>query len=117
AVGRVWSFRDVTDRRRAEQALRESEERYRALVELSPDAIAVHSQGKVVFANSAGGRLLGYESAEEVLGRSVPFIQEKFVRRDGTMLEAEVGAMPFRYQGAPAVQVVIRDITERRRAE
>jgi diguanylate cyclase (GGDEF)-like protein/PAS domain S-box-containing protein len=142
-VGRVWSFRDVTDRRRAEQALRESEERYRALVELSPDAIAVHSQGKVVFANSAGGRLLGYDSAEEVLGRSVldfvhpdsrrlvaermrrlledgravPFIQEKFVRRDGTTLEAEVGAMPFRYQGQPAVQVVIRDITERRRAE
>jgi diguanylate cyclase (GGDEF)-like protein/PAS domain S-box-containing protein len=142
-VGRVWSFRDVTDRRRAEQALRESEERYRALVELSPDAIAVHSQGKVVFANSAGGRLLGYDSAEEVLGRSVldfvhpdsrrvvaermrrlmedgravPFIQEKFVRRDGSTLEAEVGAMPFRYQGQPAVQVVIRDITERRRAE
>jgi diguanylate cyclase (GGDEF)-like protein/PAS domain S-box-containing protein len=143
AVGRVWSFRDVTDRRRAEQALRESEERYRALVELSPDAIAVHSLGRVVFSNTAGGKLLGYESQEDVVGRSVldfvhpdsrkvvgervrrlledgrpvPFIQEKFVRRDGTQLEAEVGAVPFRYQGQPAVQVVIRDITERRRAE
>ncbi len=142
-VGRVWSFRDVTDRRRAEQALRESEERYRALVELSPDAIAVHSQGRVVFSNTAGGRLLGYDSQEDIVGRSVldfvhpdsrklvgermrrlledgrsvPFIQEKFVRRDGSTLEAEVGAMPFRYQGQPAVQVVIRDITERRRAE
>lgn len=142
-VGRVWSFRDVTDRRRAEQALRESEERYRALVELSPDAIAVHSQGRVVFSNTAGGRLLGYASPDDVVGRSVldfvhpdsrkvvgermrrlledgrpvPFIQEKFVRRDGSTLEAEVGAVPFRYQGQPAVQVVIRDITERRRAE
>jgi diguanylate cyclase (GGDEF)-like protein/PAS domain S-box-containing protein len=135
--------RDVTERKRADQALRESEERYRRLVELSPDAIAIHSQGRVVFCSQAGARLLGYERPEEVLGRptldfvhpssvplvaeriqgilasgqGLPFAEEKFLRKDGTPLEVEVGAMPFTYRDKPAIQVIVRDIGERKRAE
>ena len=140
-VGFRGAVIDVTERREAEEALRESEERYRHLVELSPDGIAIHREGKLVFCNPAGARMLGYQ-VDEVLGKlaidfvhpssrpfaadrmqnilvgkAVPFIEEKFVRRDGTLLEVEVGSMPFTFQDAPAIQVIIRDITERKRAE
>ena len=132
---------DVSERRQAEEALRESEERYRHLVELSPDGIAIHREGRLVFCNPAGARMLGYK-VEEVLGKhaidfvhpssrpfaadrmktilvgkAVPFIEERFVRKDGSLLEVEVGTMPFTFQDAPAIQVIIRDITERKRSE
>ena len=61
---------DITEQKRSAEALRQSEERYRTLVELSPDAIAIHSQGMVVFANSAGVKLLGATSSVEIIGRS-----------------------------------------------
>jgi PAS domain S-box-containing protein len=125
------------------QAVRESEERYRRLVELTPDAIAVHSEGQLVFVNTAGATLLGAATPDELVGRSifdfvhpdyretvrerlrvltqersaVPMIEEKFVRLDGTTIIAEVAAMPSTYKDKPAVQVVVRDITERKRAE
>ena len=127
--------------KRAELALRDSEERYRRLVELSPDGIAIHREGRLVFCNPAGARMLGY-GVDEVLGKlaiefvhpssrhfaadrmktilvgkAVPFIEEKFVRKDGSPLEVEVGTMPFTFQNAPAIQVIIRDITERKRSE
>ncbi|KCZ72921.1 PAS domain S-box [Candidatus Methanoperedens nitroreducens] len=133
----------ITERKRAEDALRESEERYRKLVELSPDAIAVHSEGKIVFVNMAGARLLGAADPGQLIGkdimdivhpdyhevvkervrqmreegRTVPLIEEKFIRLDGSVIDAEVAAIPFTYQDKSAVQVIIRDITERRRAE
>jgi diguanylate cyclase (GGDEF)-like protein/PAS domain S-box-containing protein len=133
---------DVTEQKRSAEALRQSEERYRTLVELSPDAIAIHSQGMVVFANSAGVKLLGATSSVEIIGRStldfvhpdsrpsvisrmrrlargepVPFVEEKFVRLDGRVIHVEAGAVPFTFHDAPAVQMVIRDISDRKRAE
>ncbi|MCX9009758.1 MAG: PAS domain S-box protein, partial [Candidatus Methanoperedens sp.] len=133
----------ITERRQAEEALAESEERYRKLVELSPEAIAVHSEGKIVFLNAAGAKLLGAAHPEEVIGKNiidivhpdyrevvgervrrmrdegkiVPLIEEKFVRLDGSVIDVEVAAMPLTYQGKPAIQVVIRDITGRKRIE
>ena len=59
------------ERTRAEEALRESEERYRRLVELSPDGIAIHAEGQLVFVNQQGLRLLGLDDPEEALGRPV----------------------------------------------
>ncbi len=67
--GRVWYFRDITERKQAEEALRESEQRYRGLVELFPDAIYVHTRGKLIFANSQGAKLLGAERPEDLYGR------------------------------------------------
>ncbi len=128
--------------KQAKEALRESEERYRKLVELSPDAIVIHSEGRVVFINTAGAKLLGAADPAQLIGKpimdvvhpdyhdivkerirlmreekiAVPLIEEKFIRLDGSVIDVEVAAMPFTYGGKPGMQVVIRDITERKRA-
>jgi len=69
--GVILNARDVTERARAEYALRDSEERYRRLVELSPDGIVVVRDGHILFANSALLRMLGAQSADQVVGRRV----------------------------------------------
>ncbi len=133
----------ITERKRAEEALRESEEKYRQLVEHCPDTIAVHSDGKIDFINPAGVRLMRAKNAEQLIGKPVidflhpdyretvqkriaqslkegaqaPVLEEKFIRLDGKAVDVEVTAIPFTRQGMPAMQVVVRDITERKRLE
>ena len=142
-AGRHFVFvRDITDRRRAEEALSDSEERYRSLVELSPDAIFIQSEGQMVFTNQGGIKLLGAESADQIIGKpAIDFVhpddkeivrermrqtlkggarfsvEEKLLRVDGGSVEVEVAAMPFSYRGKPAAQVVVHDISERKRNE
>ncbi|TAL17980.1 PAS domain S-box protein [bacterium] len=125
------------------ERLRESEARYRALVEMSPDAIFVHVNGRFVYANRAGLTLLGAKAPEELLGREIiesvhpdyrhlvksrthsitehsaiaPLLEEKFVRLDGSVVDVEVVGAPVVYGGQPAVQVVARDITDRKKAK
>jgi PAS domain S-box-containing protein len=137
------SLVDITEQRRSEEALRASEARYRALVESSPDGIGIHQDGRVVFVNPAGARLLGAQSPDELVGKSVmdllhpdyrevvreriqrslatgqpaPPLMEKFIRLDGTVIDVEVTAVPIMWEGRPAMQVVFRDITERKRME
>ena len=137
------SIRYAIERTHAVHALRESEERYQTLVELSPDAIIVHVDRRIVFINSAGMRLLGAANREQLLGLPIlnfihedfrdsvenrihklieegieaPFAEEKLIRLDGTLLDAEVAAVKFVYQDQPAVQVVARDISARKQAE
>jgi diguanylate cyclase (GGDEF)-like protein/PAS domain S-box-containing protein len=133
----------VRERSQMQQAVRESEERYRRLVELSPDGIFVHAEGKFVFINPAGARQLGASHADQLIGTSpmdvvhpdfrevvksrleklekmtdsVPWIEEKYVRLDGTVIDVDVAAVNFTYQGKPAVQEIFRDITERKLVE
>jgi PAS domain S-box-containing protein len=121
----------------------ESEKCYRQLVELSFDGIAIHSGGRAVFINPAGARLLGAKKPEEILGRPIiDFVhpdyrdmvtrrlqqietegkaaelrEEKFVRLGGTTVDVEVLGIPTTYRGQAAVQVVFRDISERKWAE
>lgn len=130
-------------RARLYTAMRESEERYRSLVELSPDAIAVHSDGIIVYINQAGVRLLGGTTSSDIIGcpmlRFIPntyrslvlqrvqqiqeqkqaaeLIEEQFIRLDGTLVDVEVIGIPTTYGGKVANQVVMRDITERKQAE
>jgi PAS domain S-box-containing protein len=137
------SLVDITEQRRSEEALRASEARYRALVESSPDGIGIHQDGRIVFINPAGARLLGAQSPDELVGKSVmdllhpdyrevvreriqrglatgqpaPPLMEKFIRLDGTVIDVEVTAVPIMWEGRPAMQVVFRDITERKRME
>jgi PAS domain S-box-containing protein/putative nucleotidyltransferase with HDIG domain len=133
---------DITERKQAEQALRESEERYRQLLEFSPDAIVVHAKGNFVFLNPAALGIYGANNAQELLGKpmieqvhpdyrnevkkrdsrlskgnEVELLEEKFLRLDGAVVDVEVTAQPFTYQGTPAVQMVIRDITERKKLD
>ncbi|HEY0733798.1 MAG TPA: histidine kinase N-terminal 7TM domain-containing protein [Herpetosiphonaceae bacterium] len=133
---------DVTARRQAEQALRESEERYRRLVEYSPEPIAVYSEGILVYVNSAAVKLYGANTPGELEGRPISdlvhptrralltaeawtqqvkhpleIIEEKLLRLDGESIDVEIAAIPTTYLGKPATQVVSRDITERKRVE
>ncbi len=127
----------------AMQALRENEEKFRSLVELSPDIIGIHKNGKIIFINPAGVRMLEAESAEQVIGRNVldllhpdyrervlerikqamqtgkpvPFEEEKLVTLKGNLLDVEVAAIPFTLNGETAIQVVARDISARKEFE
>jgi PAS domain S-box-containing protein len=130
---------DVTEQIRAEEALRESEERYRRLVDLSPDAILVHRDGEFVFANPAAARLLGADDPARLVGmpilqvvhpdyhalvrervtgtregRTAPFMEEQFIRLGGETIDVEVAGIPFTYEGIPGGQIVVRDISERK---
>lgn len=137
----VGNFRNITDRKQTEERLRESEEQYRQLVDRSPEAIAVHAHGKIVYVNKVGLELIGAKSVDDVVGKSLmQFVhpdslklvqqrikamiveqkptdtaQEKFVRLDGQVIDVEVVSLPVRYKGEPAIQIVVRDITDRKR--
>jgi|GEM_PF-1061238 len=132
---------DISERKHVEEALRESEDRYRRLVELSPNGVSLHSEGKIVFVNTAGAKLLGAASPEDLVGRpfldfvhydfheivktrvrecieqdkAMPLIEEKFIRLDGSVIDVEVATVPTTFQGKHAIQVVARDITQRKR--
>lgn len=134
---------DITEHKRMEEALRESEARYRRLVEFSPETIAVHAEGKIVYINPAGARLLGAANPDELVGKPVqdfilqdyqeivkagrsnnteigsanPLLERKILRLDGKIIDVEVTIMPIDYRNKPAVQVVMRNVTDRRRAE
>jgi PAS domain S-box-containing protein len=116
-----------------------SEERYRKLVEASPDMIAVKRQGTFLFINSAGVRLLGGFKPEEIIERSVwefistedrPRLEEAMPirdevitlehtlsRLDGQLRDVESTMIITDYFGEPAMQIVTRDITARKHAE
>jgi diguanylate cyclase (GGDEF)-like protein/PAS domain S-box-containing protein len=133
----------VNEKKRIFEAVRESEERYRRLVELSPDGIIITSEFTFLFMNPSGIRILAGESSEEFLGRSlfdfihcddhqiiserfrtmedeeesVPWLEVKFLCLDGREIDVEVASTPFTLDGKPAVQSIFRDITERKLAE
>jgi PAS domain S-box-containing protein len=139
--------RDVTERKQSAEALRQSEERYRTLVETSPDAISlVDLEANIVMANRQFALLLGYASVEEIISESrsafdlvapedrlrvvgsfrttlesgsMRNVGYEVVRKDGTRFDAEVSASVVSgVDGRPnGFMVVITDVTERKRAE
>jgi PAS domain S-box-containing protein len=135
-------FRNITERKMMELQLQQSEERYRRLVEDAPEAIFVHSGGFFRYANEEAARLLG-ESREHLVGMPVlsfvhpdslevintrmalveapetmlPRVDLKLVRRDGGVIDVESTGSSVHFEGHPAVQVVLRDITFRKQQE
>ena len=136
----IATTRDITERKRAELSLQESEERFRLLVNESPYAIGVHQDGQVVFVNPAAVRLFGAKTAVDLIGLPVDRliapenwpaarariermlrgetglypIEDVYMRLDGTAVPVEVTAAPFTFNNKPAVQVIALDITDRK---
>ncbi|MGZ8533465.1 MAG: PAS domain S-box protein, partial [Candidatus Binatia bacterium] len=134
---------ELQHRTTVETELRAARSRYQTLVEVNPDAVLVNFNKKIVYANDAAARLLGAASPEDLLGRlplefveperrteveqryeramasgqpTAPIIQRR-LRPDGSIVYAEIVAAPLPWDGATAVQVIMRDVTEQRRAE
>ena len=127
----------------AAAALRDSAGQYRQLIELAPITITIHHEGRIAFVNPAGVELMRAASADEIIGRSIfeilppaereavlervrvaqrtgratKAIQTKFNACDGSSLDVEVTAGPVVFEGKPAMMVMVRDLTERKRAE
>lgn len=142
-VGRVWNFRDITESKKAEASLRESEEKYRKVVELSNDGIALVRDGHHIFVNRKMLDIFGYTLPEEMVGLPIsklihPQDQERVlemalrrqrgepvpanyefqgIRRDGQALQVEVSATRIGYQEAGVSLAFLRDITDRKRME
>ena len=122
--------------------LNSQEHWYQQIIERCPDLIAIIYNGKIEFINSAGAKLLGAESPDLLIGRSVKdfihiqnhelckqrlqmlkegrhvsSIEETFIRLDGTVFYAAISAMSFNFLGKSAILVVAHDITDHKPAE
>ena len=135
--------RDISDQVALEEARAETEARYKHLLDISPDAIYVHKEGKVVLINEAGARVFGADSVEDMLGmeaidlvhpdereevlkrqgelrtrdNGLLRLSQKRLRVDGSVFQAQVLATPVQWEGARGGMVIIRDVTDRLRAE
>jgi PAS domain S-box-containing protein len=128
---------DASEREQALEALRASEERFRTLASAAVEGVFVHADGKIILANEAGAAMYGYEpdaiAGAAVLDLTAPESRALVVdrvrrgatdpyegyalRKDGTTFCAEVQGKTLSLQGRPTRVTIIRDVTERRRAE
>lgn len=136
-IGVQGIARDITERKRAEEALRESEAKFRILSEASSEGIAIHDHGVIVEANQAYAQMGGY-TLDEVIGQHIlnftaPECHELILKqsaqagaasyeafgqkKDGTIFPVQLTGKAINYQGHVARVVVVRDMTERYQAE
>jgi PAS domain S-box-containing protein len=134
---------DITERKRAEEAMRESEEKFRSLAEQSPNIIFINKKGNFVYANKKCEEVMGYKREELcspdfdfltlIAPESVAVVKESFARhsrgeevqpydhtiinKDGKRIEAINASKLIQYEGGTAILGVVTDITERKRAE
>jgi len=141
-IGVLSMVQDITERKRAEEELKESEDRYRRLIDFSPFGIAIHSDQRFIYVNFAAMKILGATEPEELVGKPAlqfihldyhgivkeriskeeqgeiaPLIEEKFLRLDGTSVDVEIMSIPFTHKGKLAMYGVFQEITERKKAE
>jgi PAS domain S-box-containing protein len=134
--------RDITERKRSEETVKNSEARYSRLLQHSFDAVVVHQNGIITLSNQIAANLAGASTPSELIGKNifdfihpdsrdlareriaamtswdevtaVDAVEEKFLRIDGKTIDVEVVATGFPDAGKPAVQVVFRDISRRK---
>jgi len=145
SVGRVWSFRNVTDRKQAEEALRESQKKYRTVLDSNPDPVVVYDmEGKVVYFNRTFARVFGWSLEEQIgkkidnfvpepnwpetriminrvttLGESFSGLETRRYTKEGNVLDISISGSCYRDQeGNIAASVInLRDITEQKKLE
>ena len=133
---------EIEERIQIEESLRHSEERYRSLIELSPNAIFVNRNNRVELLNQAAIELFGATGEEQIIGKppfeffhpdyhhiiseridlllkghKVPLTEEKILRLDGDIRDVEVIGALFTDDEGPAIQVILHDITQRKKKE
>ena len=138
----VCNYRDVTERKQAEEALKESEKKYSTLVANANDGVAIIQDESYKFVNPAWAQTTGYSIAElmemsivdvltpefaelvieryksRIAGAEPPPVYEvKITRKDGVIRDVELSASVIEYQGKPADMAILRDITDRKRSE
>ena len=123
--------------------LTEGEENYHRVIDLAREGIAIHVDSKIVFVNRRLIEMLGFEKASDLIGKNITdlvepirreiskeleatmiaqsddlfSIEDVYESKNGQLIPVEVSAIPIRYQGAPAVQITARDISERKKVE
>lgn len=132
-------IQDITERK---ETTKESEVRYQSLVERLPIGVIIHKQGKLVYANPQAHVILGADKTRSLIGADVlnfvdpefhqriirmmkevaeglpgAMVEQKYIRLDGKMLDVETMAFPYSYRGESCIQVIFRDITERKQTE
>ncbi len=136
-------FHDITEKRAAGEALKESEERFRSVVENTPQAVFIEVDGKFAYANPAALTLYGAKDPDELIGQPIidrchpdfrkivgerirflteerqalPMLEQALVTLAGDIRYANVTPMPFVYQGQPGALVFATDVTERKKAD
>jgi PAS domain S-box-containing protein len=137
------SMLDITNRKQMEEAIRESEERYRTLVELSPSGVFIFCEGRTTYINHTGSILLGASDAQDILNRpaldfihpdyhqevrenvtrllsggvSVHSAERIYIKLDGTPMPVQVEAARIMWNGKPAILGLFSDITDRKEAQ
>ena len=132
-------IQDVTERK---ETAKESELRYQALVERLPIGVAVYRRGKLLFANTQAHLILGADKSKNLIGTDVlnfvepehhqriirrmkevaeglpgTMVEQKYIRLDGSLVDVETMAFPYNYRGDACVQIIFRDVTERKQTE
>jgi PAS domain S-box-containing protein len=142
-IGTEGMVRDITERIINERVLKESEEKYRLMVDLLPEAVVIHEGGEFVFANATALKTVGADSFDELTerplkeyvhpdfrevslsrireiystGQPSKFSEEKLVTLKDKVIDVEVISIPVMYLGNPAIQTIIRDISSTKLAE
>jgi diguanylate cyclase (GGDEF)-like protein/PAS domain S-box-containing protein len=142
-VSAIGITQDITERKLLILALKESEKRHRTLIEWMPEAILVHNNTRIVYANPAAIKLFGADDLPSLMLKSTnelihpdymeaqrdrmrrlqagwpiaPKAEARFLKLDGSAMDVQVQGTAIEFDGQPAIQVSVHDITERKRME
>lgn len=142
ALRTVGTLQDFENRKTQEQIAVEAEGRYRELIETLPLGIVIYQDNQLVFANKSVAKMMGASTVDDLLGKpalhfvhpesianaleriqllkdgkTVPTIEQKYIRLDGKPIIVDVSAHQLNFRGKPAIQIIIKDTTVEREAQ